>query len=136
MLKQLGCASLLLLAGNAIAGSVPATHHALNYEGRTIKDYSGGTVQFNWLGTSVKTQFSGSMLKLTLIGNGDHFDVLIDGKFTQKLLTNRGNQPQTFTLFESDTSQNVLVEIIKRTENYDTLAQVISFDHDGGLLNS
>ncbi|WP_325895206.1 SGNH/GDSL hydrolase family protein [Grimontia sp. NTOU-MAR1] len=133
MLKQLGCISLLLIAVNAVAQSVPATHHTLNYEGRTIKYYSEGIVQLNWPGTSVKTQFSGHTLSVTLIGNGDHFDVLIDGKLTKKLITARGNKPQSFTLLENDDPKKVQVEIVKRTENYDSLTQVISFDHDGSL---
>lgn len=133
MLKQLGCASLFLFVANAGAQSVPATHHTVNYEGRTIKDYSDGTVQFNWPGTSVKTQFNGTMLSVTLIGNGDHFDVLINGKLTQKLLTARGNQLQTFSLFESNESKSVQVEIVKRTENYEALTEVVSFDYDGSL---
>ncbi|OEE66293.1 lipolytic enzyme [Enterovibrio norvegicus FF-33] len=133
MLKRIGYLSLLLAASNVMAETAPATHHAINYEGRITKDYAAGTVQFNWPGTTLKTQFVGSQLTLNLIGNGDHFDVLINGKLSHKILTNRGNTVQSFTLFESEQSENVTVDVVKRTENYETMTKVISLDHDGTL---
>lgn len=133
MFKQLGCATMMLLAGSAAAQTLPATSHAVVYEGRTVKDYGEGTVAYNWPGTTIKTRFIGSKLSMNLIANGDHFDVVVNGKLSHKIVTNVGNQPQTVTVFDSNSEQDVTIKVVKRTENYESMTKVVSFEHDGTL---
>lgn len=133
MLKTLGCLSSLFISACVFAQAVPATYHALQYEGRNTKDYNAGTVQINWPGTTLKTRFVGSKLTVDMIGNGDHFDILNNGQLTNKIITNSGGTKQTFVLFESEQPQTVLVEVVKRTENYEAMTKIVSVEHDGYL---
>lgn len=133
MFKYLGFLACCLASACAFAQVVPATFYALQYEGRSVKDYTSGTVQINWPGTTLKTRFLGSTLSIDMVGNGDHFDVLIDDQLTKKLITNGGSEVQRFVLFESDTAQNVQVELVKRTENYQAMSKIVSLEHDGYL---
>ncbi|KLV04212.1 lipolytic enzyme [Photobacterium aquae] len=125
--------SAIVLSTSVFADAIPATHYAIDYEGRAVKDYNSGHVGFNWPGTHVKTQFTGTNFSVDMIGNGDHFDVLINGKVTEKLITNYGGVTQTFKLFNSSEPTTVTIELVKRTENYEAMTKIIAFDHDGQL---
>ncbi|MEF2485203.1 GDSL-type esterase/lipase family protein [Vibrio mimicus] len=133
MLKRLSCLGALLVSATSMADTVPATHYALQYEGRHINDYAAGTVKMNWPGSSVKTRLVGTELSVSLLGKGDRFDVLVDGQLHQTIVTNVGNTPQTFTLYQQAQPNPVVIELVKRTENYTELSQFISFDYQGYL---
>ncbi len=133
MYKQLSLLACLVCSGHAFAQVDAATHYAINYEGRSVKDYASGTVEFNFPGSALKTKFTGTQISINLKGKGDHFDVLINGKLSQKIITNYGNEAQNFPLFSSDEKQTVEIEVVKRTENYDNMTEVVSLDHDGYL---
>lgn len=132
MYKKLGLLACLI-SSQAFAQIDSATHYAINYEGRSVKDYAAGTVQFNFPGSALKTRFTGTTLTIHLKGKGDHFDVLVDGKLTTKILTNAGTATQKFELFTSAEPKTVVVEVVKRTENYDAMTEIVSLEHDGYL---
>lgn len=133
MYKLLASLCLLVASSCVAAHLVPATHYALQYEGRSVKDYASGKVQISWPGTKLKTRFVGRQLSVTMAGKGDHFDVVIDGLLTNKLITHVGSGVETYLLFDSETEQNVVIELVKRTENYEAMSELISIEHDGYL---
>ncbi|MFD2180514.1 SGNH/GDSL hydrolase family protein [Veronia pacifica] len=133
MVRKLGLLACLLYSSYGITQTVPATHYAVNYEGRSVKEYATGSVLFNFPGSTMKTQFTGTHLSVNLIGRGNHFDVLIDGQLTDKIVTANGPDIQTFELFSSEETATVEVSLVKRTENPDAMVKVVSLDHDGFL---
>ncbi|KAF7764390.1 hypothetical protein PCIT_b0381 [Pseudoalteromonas citrea] len=127
--------SLLALGGAVCtqAQTLKATDHGIQYEGRIIKNYTDGQIQFNWPGSYFKTRLIGRSLSVVLTGYGDQFDVLVDGKLHKKIVTQYAEEPETYVLFQQEKSKEVLIEVVKRTENYDKFATIHSFDVDGRL---
>lgn len=121
------------LAVSAQAQTVQATDHTIQYEGRISKSYEQGEVQFNWPGSYFKTKLIGHSLSMTLTGYGDQFDVLVDGQLHKKVVTTYSEQPATFMLFNQQEKAEVVIEVVKRTENYEQFATIHSFDVDGRL---
>lgn len=133
MLKTLVTVALLASGSVASAANHPATHHAIHYEGRVSKNYADGSVRFNWPGSQLHTKLTGRAFHIELMGYGDQFDVLIDGKFTKKLKTNANGVAETFTLFESAKAETVTIELVKRWEHYEHNTQILSVDVEGKL---
>ncbi|HAS6231688.1 TPA: lipolytic enzyme [Vibrio vulnificus] len=134
MFYRLICSLALgLCTASALAQSLPATNHNLTFEGRNSKNYQDGSVAVNWPGSTLKTRFIGSHFALTMQGNGDYFDVLVDGKLSTTLMTQPNGVTETFVLFASESTQNVLIEVVKRTENYASMSRFLSVEHNGSL---
>lgn len=133
MYRKIAFLACMVCSGHTFAQTDSATHYAVQYEGRSVKDYATGTVQINFPGSALKTKFTGTQLAINLKGKGDHFDVLVDGVLSHKIVTNIGNETQKFELFKSVEKSAVVIEVVKRTENYDAMIEIISFDHDGFL---
>ncbi|KAF7781735.1 hypothetical protein PRUB_b1055 [Pseudoalteromonas rubra] len=132
------CRLILILLGLSISLScfatiLPATHHALIYEGRVHKNYQQGSVEFNWPGTAIHTQLVGKSIAVSLVGNGDQFDVLVDGRLHQKIVTASTGEAQRFVLFEQAEPGRVLIEVVKRWEHYGARTQLLQFEVDGAL---
>lgn len=133
MFKTLMTVAAIASLNLAVASSLSATHHAIHYEGRVNKNYENGQVSFNWPGTQLHTKLTGRAFHIALKGFGDQFDVLINGEFSKKLLTDPSGATQTFTLFESTTEETVTIKLVKRWENYSNNAQIVSVDVEGRL---
>lgn len=121
------------LAISAQAQVLKATHHAVQYEGRIAKNYDMGEVRFNWPGSYFKTKLVGRRLAVKLIGQGDQFDVLVNGQFYKKIITQFGGVSESVELFSQETEEPVVIEVVKRTENYEHFATIKHFDVDGRL---
>ncbi|MBE0370947.1 lipolytic enzyme [Pseudoalteromonas sp. MMG013] len=133
MYKVISSLLALGIAATVQAQSLQATHYAVQYEGRIVKSYDSGQVQFNWPGSYFKTKLIGRSIDIELTGYGDQFDILVNGRFHKKIVTDYSGQPQSFELFSQETASEVLVEVVKRTENYDEFATIHSFNVDGRL---
>jgi len=110
---------------------IEGTHHTISYEGRISKQYTEGSVSFNWPGTQVKTRLMGKKISVEIVGFGDQYDVLINGKLHKKILTSYSGEPENFVLFESENQIDVIVELVKRWENYEHNSRILKFEVDG-----
>ncbi|WP_105169765.1 SGNH/GDSL hydrolase family protein [Pseudoalteromonas sp. T1lg23B] len=128
-----GLLSLLLSSSLAYGATLPATHHAIGYEGRTDKHYDLGQVNINWPGTNFKTRLKGRSLSVTMVGLGNQFDVLVDGKLHKKIVTDYSGQPQTYPLFHQQDVADVEIEVVKRSEDPVNFSQIVSFEVDGSI---
>ncbi|KZN44683.1 SGNH/GDSL hydrolase family protein [Pseudoalteromonas luteoviolacea] len=116
-----------------IGKNYQATHHAIVYEGRVSKHYGKGQVEFNWPGTQLRTKLIGKSLKMTMAGYGDQFDVLVDGKFHKRLVTNQDGNFEEHIVYEQSEPKAVSIEIVKRWENYTNNTKVLSFSAGGRI---
>ncbi|NOU50037.1 SGNH/GDSL hydrolase family protein [Pseudoalteromonas sp. JBTF-M23] len=122
-----------LFSAISFAGSVPATHHGVIYEGRVVKQYQQGHVSINWPGSNFKTKLNGNSLHVTMIGLGNQFDVMIDGVLHKKIVTDYSGQPQKFELFKALEPKIVEIEVVKRSEDTSNFSEILSFDVEGSL---
>lgn len=122
-----------LFSCNLLALSVPATDHTIVYQGRTVKYLEEGRVSINWPGSNFKTKLIGTRLHMKLVGNGNQFDVLVDGKLHKKFVTDFSGQPQLVMLFASEVPTTVEIEVVKRTEDTVNFSDIVSFDVEGRL---
>ncbi|MCG7534196.1 SGNH/GDSL hydrolase family protein [Pseudoalteromonas sp. OOF1S-7] len=132
------CRLILILLGLTISLSgfatvLPATHHALIYEGRVHKNYQQGSVEFNWPGTTIHTQLVGKSIAIRLQGYGDQFDVLVDGQLHRKIETATTGETERFVLFEQAHAGRVLIEVVKRWEHYQSRSKLLHVEVDGRL---
>ncbi|TMP27791.1 lipolytic enzyme [Pseudoalteromonas rubra] len=118
---------------SCLANILPATHHALVYEGRIHKNYQDGSVEFNWPGTAIHTQLVGKSLAVNLVGHGEQFDILVDGKLHKKIATAQTGEAQSFVLFEQSQPKRVHIEVVKRWEHYEARSKLLNFEVDGRL---
>ncbi|CAH9050160.1 Acetylxylan esterase / glucomannan deacetylase [Pseudoalteromonas holothuriae] len=122
-----------LISTASFASSVPATDHAIVYEGRVVKQYEQGQVSINWPGSSFKTKLTGKSLHVTLVGFGNQFDVLVDGKLHKKIITDYSAEPKMFELFSQSKEVSVEIEVVKRSEDTNNFSEIHRFDVDGSI---
>ncbi|MCF2859835.1 GDSL-type esterase/lipase family protein [Pseudoalteromonas sp. SMS1] len=123
----------IFISPTAFGKNYQATHHAIIYEGRVSKDYGKGQVEFNWPGTQLKTKLIGKSLRVTMAGFGDQFDVLVDGELHKRLFTNPNGNFEEHLVYEQSDSKPVIIEIVKRWENYSNNTKVLSFSSEGRI---
>ncbi|MCG7499818.1 GDSL-type esterase/lipase family protein [Vibrio sp. Of7-15] len=137
MIKSIGLfalTSLLVATPPAVAETLEATDHRLNYQGRIIKDWQNQDVQLNWPGSRLSFHFSGSQVDITMNGQGARFDVLVNGQLHQVLNTNYDNT--VYPLVNLNAPDTIKVELVKRTETYDAMLTIDALNGDGQFEGS
>ena len=72
-------ASLTVNAAND--NQIKATHNAIQYIGRVEHNSNAGTVRYDWVGTHLRTGFSGTQISVLISDEGESYhNVFIDGK--------------------------------------------------------
>ncbi|MFM4704266.1 GDSL-type esterase/lipase family protein [Aeromonas bivalvium] len=117
------------LAAEAQAARIEATDHRLNYEGRVVRDWVNQDVQFNWPATRLSFLFQGRELAIAMDGQQSQFDLLIDGRLHGVIKTGLGMR--TYPLLSLPASSTLRVELVKRTESYDTMLTLDALITDG-----
>lgn len=133
MLKQLVILSFGLFIHSLSALEIKATNDKVQYEGRIIKDYSNGEVKFNWPGSYFKTRLIGKSISMVAKGIDDQFDVLVNGDFHKKIKILDTDKSQEYVLYESIELEDVIIEVVKRTENYHAFTAIESFQVVGRI---
>ncbi|MGN0282262.1 MAG: SGNH/GDSL hydrolase family protein [Prevotella sp.] len=101
MMKQLLTIAFLLMPAFASAADkqVKASDKNISFVGRTETLPDGG-VRYDWVGTYMKTRFTGGRIGVVVSETGtSYYNIIIDGKVTKKIKIT-GKEPQTIMLVE------------------------------------
>ena len=101
MIRQLLTIAFLLLSALASAADkqVKANDKNISFVGRT-ETLADGSVRYDWVGTYMKTRFTGGRIGVVASETGkSYYNVIIDGRVTKKILIT-GTNPQTIMLAE------------------------------------
>ena len=107
-------ATLTLKAAND--NQIKATHNAIQYIGRVEHNSTAGTVRYDWVGTHLRTGFSGTQISVLISDEGESYhNVFIDGKWVKKIKV-KGNTPQRIVLATGLKAVQHQLELQKCTE--------------------
>ena len=103
--KSMFAALLILFAAlvptSALAGNdtqIKATSPEVQYIGRVERNVTAGTVRYDWVGTYLRTGFTGTEIAVYLSDEGESYhNVYVDGKWVKKIKV-KGNTPQRVVL--------------------------------------
>ena len=104
-LKSMFATLLILFAAlvptSALAGNdtqIKATSPEVQYIGRVERNATTGTVRYDWVGTYLRTGFTGTEIAVYLSDEGESYhNVFVDGKWVKKIKV-KGNTPQRVVL--------------------------------------
>ena len=104
-LKSMFAALLILFTAliptSALAGNdtqIKATSPEVQYIGRVERNATTGTVRYDWVGTYLRTGFTGTEIAVYLSDKGESYhNVYVDGKWVKKIKV-KGNTPQRVVL--------------------------------------
>ena len=99
MIKQLLTIAFLLMPAFASAADkqVKANDKNITFVGRT-ETLADGSVRYDWVGTYMKTRFTGGRIGIVASETGtSYYNVIIDNNVTQKVMIT-GTEPQTIIL--------------------------------------
>ena len=117
MIKQLLTIVFLFMAAIVSAADkhVKPNDKNISFVGRT-ETLDDGSVRYDWVGTYMKTRFSGGRIGIVVSETGkSYYNVIIDGKVTKKILIT-GTEPQTVVLAEKLTKGEHELMLQKCTE--------------------
>ena len=131
LVALLGVAGEICGAEWGVVGYRAASEN-VRWVGRTAETPEGA-VQFDWSGTYADVVLCGSMLEMKASDSGlNYFNVIVDGK-QHSIVKVEGKEPQSVVLFEGEKG-TYHIRIQRRTEGFNGLTTVYSFEADGELV--